>query len=272
MAAATPMSRRPTANVVVATADIPLGVRIQAEDVKVDGQGHRRRAAVPGYFSESSQVIGKVVRAAGHRRPADHRRRPSVDGGTITDINCPALRVCMAVQVDQVPASARSSRPATTSTWSWASPARKFPVITLNPPDDSFTVVSGLNSTSVKALLQGLQVMGTLLPPPPAEDPERALTPEWRYQHGPQRSAADRHPVGRHPAVRGHQVRPAGRLDQPGPALAGRLHRPGHRRADPRPSRRSPPPASSSRPSSTPTASCRRSSSRPSCPHRSPNP
>ena len=41
----------------------------------------------------------------------------------------------------------------------------KFPVITVNPADDSVTVVSGLNSTSVKVLLQGLQVLGTLLPP-----------------------------------------------------------------------------------------------------------
>jgi hypothetical protein len=48
----------------------------------------------------------------------------------------------------------------------------KFPVITLSPQDETFTVVSGLNSTSVKALLQGMQVMGTLLPPPPAQDPD----------------------------------------------------------------------------------------------------
>ena len=41
----------------------------------------------------------------------------------------------------------------------------KFPVITVNPADDSVTVVSGLNSTSVKILLQGMQVLGTLLPP-----------------------------------------------------------------------------------------------------------
>jgi Flp pilus assembly protein CpaB len=40
-----------------------------------------------------------------------------------------------------------------------------FPVTTINPTDKSITVVSGLNSTSVKLLLQGLQVMGTLLPP-----------------------------------------------------------------------------------------------------------
>ncbi len=42
----------------------------------------------------------------------------------------------------------------------------KFPVITVNPADSSVTVVSGLNSTSVKVLLQGMQVLGTLLPTP----------------------------------------------------------------------------------------------------------
>jgi Flp pilus assembly protein CpaB len=48
--------------------------------------------------------------------------------------------------------------------------ADKFPVITLNPTDNSVQVLAGLNNTSVKLLLQGLQVMGTLLPPaaPPA--------------------------------------------------------------------------------------------------------
>jgi Flp pilus assembly protein CpaB len=45
----------------------------------------------------------------------------------------------------------------------------KFPVITLNAIDDTFTVISGINNTSVKALLQGMQVVGTLLPPPPAQ-------------------------------------------------------------------------------------------------------
>jgi Flp pilus assembly protein CpaB len=38
----------------------------------------------------------------------------------------------------------------------------KFPVVTLNPQDDSITVVAGLNSTSVKLLLDGIQVLGTI--------------------------------------------------------------------------------------------------------------
>ena len=43
--------------------------------------------------------------------------------------------------------------------------ATAFPVTTVSPVDNSITVVTGLNGTSVKLLLQGLQVMGTLLPP-----------------------------------------------------------------------------------------------------------
>ncbi len=41
----------------------------------------------------------------------------------------------------------------------------KFPVVTLNPQDDTITVVAGLNSTSVKLLIEGMQVIGTIRPP-----------------------------------------------------------------------------------------------------------
>ena len=53
-------------------------------------------------------------------------------------------------------------------------PPDQFPVITANTQDNSFTVVAGLNGTSVKLLLQGMQVLGTLLPPtpPPAQAQE----------------------------------------------------------------------------------------------------
>jgi hypothetical protein len=44
----------------------------------------------------------------------------------------------------------------------------KFPVVTVNPDDESITVVQGLNGTSVKLLIEGRQVLGRLLPPPPA--------------------------------------------------------------------------------------------------------
>jgi Flp pilus assembly protein CpaB len=152
----------------VATNDIPLGTRVQAGDVEV--QVKETTAAEPGYFSDTSQVIGKVV-----RQPVTAGQQVTSAtfgaGGTITDITCPALRVCMAVQVDQVTGVGTLIKTGDYVDMVVGFTGDKFPVITLNSTDDTFTVVSGINSTSVKALLQGMQVMGTLLPPPPAEDP-----------------------------------------------------------------------------------------------------
>jgi Flp pilus assembly protein CpaB len=44
----------------------------------------------------------------------------------------------------------------------------KFPVVTLNPTDQTITAVGSLNGTSVKLLLEGMQVLCRQLPPPPA--------------------------------------------------------------------------------------------------------
>ena len=74
----------------------------------------------------------------------------------------------MAVQVDQVTGVGTVIKTGDYVDMVVGFTAAQFPVITLNPLDDSFTVVRGMNSTSVKVLLQGLQVMGTLLPPPTA--------------------------------------------------------------------------------------------------------
>jgi Flp pilus assembly protein CpaB len=56
-------------------------------------------------------------------------------------------------------------------------PPEQFPVITANTQDNSFTVVAGLNGTSVKLLLQGMQVLGTLLPPVPAQPQQQEGQP-----------------------------------------------------------------------------------------------
>jgi Flp pilus assembly protein CpaB len=65
--------------------------------------------------------------------------------------------------------------------------ADKVPVVISKPvgPDTNIPdwgVVSGLNNTSVKLLIQGMQVLGTLLPPPPEstttnEDPAASAAP-----------------------------------------------------------------------------------------------
>jgi pilus assembly protein CpaB len=88
--------------------------------------------------------------------------------GTILDIEVPPGKRAITVQVDQVTGVGTVIKTGDYVDMVVGIRADKFPVITTNPADDSFTIVSGINGTSVKMLLQGMQVLGTLLPPPTA--------------------------------------------------------------------------------------------------------
>jgi pilus assembly protein CpaB len=153
-----------TGFVLIANADIPLSSEIQASsltrtELPLEG-------ILPGAFSEPSQVVGKIA------------RQPVATGGQITSatitggaqgeildiVTPPGLRA-VAVQVDQVTGVGTVIKTGDYVDMVAGVTGDKFPVITVNPADDSVTVVSGLNSTSVKILLQGMQVLGTLLPP-----------------------------------------------------------------------------------------------------------
>ena len=130
----------------------------------------------------------------------------------------------------------------------------QFPVITANPAGHRSRSSPASNGTSVKLLLQGMQVVGTLLPPPPRPRPP----PE----EGSPRHRRARPLTGQQeivilavdgPAGRGHQVRPAGgrRSDLPGPSLADDFIDPATNQPFPDGPVPDAPPASSSRPSST---------------------
>jgi pilus assembly protein CpaB len=150
---------------VVAAVDIPLGARITAEQVKIVNLPPTSRNATA--FSDTSQVLGKRV-----RQPvvADAQIDASTFGeetaGTIADIEVPPGQRAITVQVDQVTGVGTVIKTGDYVDMVVGFRSDKFPVITTNPADDSFTVVSGINNTSVKLLLQGMQVLGTLLPPP----------------------------------------------------------------------------------------------------------
>ena len=120
----------------------------------------------PGAFANPSQVVGKIA-----RQPVKTGAQVSQDtitGGTPGECGniavSPGLRA-IAVQVDQVTGVGTVVQTGDYVDLISGVTGDKFPVITVNPADDSVTVVSGLNSTSVKVLLQGLQVLCTLLPP-----------------------------------------------------------------------------------------------------------
>jgi Flp pilus assembly protein CpaB len=147
---------------VVATADIPLGTKITADQVTTQVLPIDAREA--GSYEDTSQVIGKVVRA-----PVSTGQQ--ITGATfgstgqVLDIVCPVGLVCMAVEVDQVTGVGTVIKTGDYVDMVVGFTGEKFPVVTLDPQTDSANVVAGLNGTSVKALLQGMQVLGTLLPP-----------------------------------------------------------------------------------------------------------
>jgi Flp pilus assembly protein CpaB len=154
--------------VVVATADIALSTKIGADQVttKTVPLG----AILPGAFIDPSQVIGQIARQA--VKTGGQITASTLNGGTtglVTNIDCPLTLRCMSVQVDQVSGVGTVIKTGDYVDAVVGLTADKFPVITVSPVDKSITVVSGINSTSVKLLLQGMQVMGTLLPPVAAE-------------------------------------------------------------------------------------------------------
>ncbi len=176
-----PKTELPT---VIAVADIPLGTVIRAD--QVDEQILEITARNAGAFEDVSQVIGQVARqevATGGQITATTL---AGGGGTLGNLRCPAGLVCIAVQVDQVTGVGTVINTGDYVDMIVGFTGDKFPVITLNAIDDTFTIVSGINNTSVKALLQGMQVVGTLLPPPPAQDPNAPATEDGTALNGQQ--------------------------------------------------------------------------------------
>jgi Flp pilus assembly protein CpaB len=156
-----------TGPVVVATVDIPLSTRIRADQITTKTVD--LDAITPGAYIDPSQVIGQVVRqAAAQGAQITGATVGAEQNGLIGTVDCPATLRCMAVQVDQVTGVGTVIKTGDYVDMVVGLTEGAFPVITTSPVDNSVTVVTGLNSTSVKLLLQGMQVMGTLLPPPPA--------------------------------------------------------------------------------------------------------
>jgi pilus assembly protein CpaB len=117
-----------------------------------------------GAFENPGQVVGQITRRpiaeGAHVTPADF-----IDTAGITDIEVPPGQRAIAVQVDQVTGVGTVIKTGDYVDMIIGLSADAFPVVTLDPNDETITVVAGLNSTSVKLLIDGMQVIGTLLPP-----------------------------------------------------------------------------------------------------------
>ena len=158
-------------NQVVAAADIPLGTAITQSMVTTKTVPSDQ--AVANAYTDPSLVIGQTVRKA------------VLQGALITSdyfaasqasVSVPPGYRGIAVQVDQVTGVGTLIQPGDFVDMVVGFTADKFPVVTVNrtagtggaPGETTITPVTGLNATSVKLLLQGMQVLNTLLPTPAA--------------------------------------------------------------------------------------------------------
>jgi len=159
-----PVTELPT---VIATKDIPLGSTVTADMLKVENRKidtDRKTTA----FTSAELVIGHVA-----RRPiTTGAQLETADFDTSTTgcgtIDVPKGLRAISVQVDQVSGVGTIINSGDYVDLLVGFTGDKFPVVTVNPTDQTITVVSGLNGTSVKLLLQGMQVLCRQLPPPTA--------------------------------------------------------------------------------------------------------
>jgi pilus assembly protein CpaB len=161
--AATPITKL---NTVIATRDIPLGIKVTAEMVTAQELSVGERKV--GAYENPGQVIGQTTRRpiseGAHVTPADF-----IDPGNVEQLEVPAGKRAVAIQVDQVTGVGTVIKSGDYVDMVIGLTGGAFPVVTLDPTDESITVIAGLNPTSVKLLLDGMQVIGTLLPPVAAQ-------------------------------------------------------------------------------------------------------
>ncbi|HXG40305.1 MAG TPA: Flp pilus assembly protein CpaB [Candidatus Limnocylindrales bacterium] len=155
-------------DVVYANVDIPLGTILRADmltEQKVAAASAAADAVKDIGLAVGRQIRTEVVKGA--------QIRESMFTGTaapqITQVLPEGLRA-VSVQVDQVSGvGALIQVGDRVDLLVGFQGADKFPVITIDPETDQITPVPGLNNTTVKLLLQNLQVVGTLLPPQPQQ-------------------------------------------------------------------------------------------------------
>ena len=149
---------------VVAARDIPLGVKITADMLTT--QELSPANVLPGALGAPSQIVGQVARQS---LTKGQQVTSFVSNPTNQVVEVPAGFTGLAVQVDQV-SGAGTLIKAGDYVDIVASISPTFPVTYFLKSTDPAPVADGAkyDPTSIKVLLQGIQVVTTLLPPPPA--------------------------------------------------------------------------------------------------------
>ena len=155
-----------TGPVVVAKSDIPLSTRIRADQVEV--KTLNLTAINTGAFQDPSQVVGQVARqpvAAGAQVT-----QTTLNGGlsgTVIDVQTPAGQRAIAVRVDQISGVGTVIKTGDYVDAIFALSEEQFSTITTDPANPKLVTVTnpGPKGSTIKLILQGMQVLGTLLPP-----------------------------------------------------------------------------------------------------------
>ena len=163
----TPPPQQPT---VLAVKDIPLGVTITADMVTTQElpTPNRRGDA----FGDVSQAIGQVVRTPIKTGAQIGSGDFSTASTGCTTVPVPATQRAIAVQVDQVSGVGTLINPGDYVDMLVGFTGDKFPLI--NPATAGNAITSIPSGTSVKLLLQGMQVLCRQLPPPAAQQGQPA--------------------------------------------------------------------------------------------------
>ncbi|HSO29293.1 MAG TPA: Flp pilus assembly protein CpaB [Candidatus Sulfomarinibacteraceae bacterium] len=152
---------------VIAARDIPLGVTVTAAMVTTQVLPVTVQEA--GVYADVTQAIGKVARQSITKGQQVTAYQFS-DLGTAGKVEVPAGYTGIAVQVDQV-----SGAGTLIKTGDYvdivASVSPTFPMNSfIQNAQNAATITTLYDPTSVKVLIQGVQVVATLLPPPPATE------------------------------------------------------------------------------------------------------
>jgi Flp pilus assembly protein CpaB len=166
--------------VVVATQDIALSTRIRADQVEV--KVVPTAAIGVGAFADVSQVIGQIARqpvtAGGQITQETLQGGPT---GTVIDVTTPAGLRAIALRVDQTSGVGTVIKTGDYVDAILALTEEQFASVTEDPtiPDQLIITNPGPKGATTKVIIQGMQVLGTLLPPvaPPPTTAEGAPAP-----------------------------------------------------------------------------------------------
>ena len=154
--------------VVVAAADVPLGTTITAAMVAT--QAIKNTEVPVGSYTLTSEVIGRTV-------TTQLTKGQLVDGNAFstTTVNPDIARLlepgrrAMSLEVSYIAGVGTLIKPGDWVDVVVGIAGAAFPLVTTDKVD-TVTTLTGINSTSIKTIVQNLEVVGTLLPAvPPAE-------------------------------------------------------------------------------------------------------